>query len=54
MIHFLLYIDPGAGSILFQVILSGLLTVIIYFKRIVAYLKFKFGKNKTEKIDPLD
>ena len=54
MCQFLLYIDPGSGSLLFQALLSGLLTVLVFFKRIVAYFKYKFGKKKTEKIDNLD
>ena len=41
---FLLYLDPGSGSLLFQALLSGLLTVVVFFKRIVAYIKFRFGK----------
>jgi hypothetical protein len=45
---YLLYIDPGSGSLLFQALLSGLLTVLVFFKRIVAFVKFKFGKYKTE------
>jgi hypothetical protein len=49
-----LYIDPGSGSLLFQALLSGLLTVLVFFKRIVAYFKFKFGKKNQEKIDNLD
>jgi hypothetical protein len=52
---FLLYIDPGSGSLLFQALLSGLLTVLVFFKRIVAFLKFKFGKKKSdEDLDKLD
>lgn len=52
---YLLYIDPGSGSLLFQALLSGLLTVVVFFKRIVAFIKFKFGKNKTEDtVDSLD
>jgi hypothetical protein len=40
---------------LFQALLSGLLTVVVFFKRIVAFIKFKFGKNKTEDtVDSLD
>lgn len=53
MILFLVYIDPGSGSLLFQALLSGLLTVLVFFKRIVAYFKYKFGK-KTDEIDKLD
>ncbi len=45
---YLLYIDPGSGSLLFQALLSGLLTVVVFFKRIVAFIKFKFGKKNTE------
>mgnify|MGYP007031266216 CR=1 FL=1 len=52
---YLLYIDPGSGSLLFQALLSGLLTVVVFFKRIVAFIKFKFGKNKAEDtVDSLD
>jgi hypothetical protein len=54
MSHFLLYIDPGSGSLLFQALLSGLLTALVFFKRIVAYFKYKFGKKNTEEIDNLD
>lgn len=45
MKSFLLYIDPGTGSLIFQAILSGLLTVIIFFKRIVSFVKFIFKIN---------
>ncbi len=45
---YLLYIDPGSGSLLFQALLSRLLTVLVFFKRIVSFIKFKFGKHKTE------
>ena len=54
MASFLAYIDPGSGSLLFQALLSGLLTVLVFFKRILAYFKYKFGKKKTEEIDNLD
>ena len=54
MTHIFLYIDPGSGSLLFQALLSGLLTVLVFFKRIVAYFKYKFGKKKEESIDNLD
>ena len=42
---FLLYIDPGSGSLIFQALLSGLLTAVVFFKRIVAFFKFKFGNK---------
>jgi hypothetical protein len=52
---FLIYIDPGSGSLLFQALLSGLLTVTIFFKRILVFLNFKFGKRKKEdSVDNLD
>jgi hypothetical protein len=41
----LVYIDPGAGSLFFQAILSGILTVIVFYKRVIMYVKIKF-KNK--------
>jgi len=45
MIAFLLYIDPGSGSLLFQALLSGLLTAVVFLKRIVTFFKFKFGNK---------
>ena len=45
MNDFLLYIDPGSGSLLFQALLSGLLTALVFFKRIIAFFKFKFTKK---------
>ncbi len=52
---YLLYIDPGSGSLLFQALLSGILTVLVFFKRIVAFIKFKFGKHITDdSADTLD
>jgi hypothetical protein len=45
----LLYIDPGSGSLLFQALVSGFLTVVIFFKRIVAYAKYMFLKRKPKK-----
>lgn len=43
---FILYIDPGTGSLFFQALLSGLLTIVVFFKKIVAFLKFKFLSKK--------
>jgi hypothetical protein len=45
----LLYIDPGSGSLLFQALVSGFLTVVIFFKRIVAYVKYLLLKKKPKK-----
>lgn len=42
----ILYIDPGSGSLLFQMILSGLLTILVFFKRLVQFFRALFiGKN---------
>lgn len=52
MIHaapHLLYIDPGSGSLFFQMLLSGMLTGIVFLKRIKLYLKSLFG-NKADNI----
>ena len=50
----LLYIDPGSGSLIFQALLSGLLTFLVFFKRIVAYFKVIFGKNQEDGINNED
>ena len=50
MIHTLLYIDPGAGTLFYQAILSGVLTVSVFYKSITTYIKSKFtSKEKEEK-----
>jgi hypothetical protein len=54
MSSYLAYIDPGSGSLLFQALLSGLLTILVYFKRIVGYFKLKFGKKSNVKTNNLD
>ncbi len=45
LINLLAYIDPGSGSLLFQAILSSLLTGLVFFKRISNYIK-SFFRNK--------
>jgi len=49
MLHYahFLYIDPGSGSLLFQMLLSGLLTVIVFFKRLVSFTKAFFSRKKS-------
>lgn len=37
---FLLYIDPGSTSLLFQFIVSAFLTVMIFFKKVVVVFKY--------------
>ena len=44
----LLYLDPGTGSLIFQALLSGFVTIMLFFRRIVAFIKFKFGKKEVE------
>ena len=39
---YILYIDPGTGSLLFQALLSGFLTIVGFFKRIKAFIMLKF------------
>lgn len=50
----LIYIDPGSGSLLFQALLSGLLTIMAFYKRIIAYFKSRFTKKKAEDLDELE
>ena len=43
-----LYVDPGSGSYLVQVIVAGVLGAAFYFKSGWNYLKSLFRKNKKE------
>ena len=51
MIHTLLYIDPGAGTLFYQAILSGVLTVSVFYKTITTYIKSKFTSRDQEEKD---
>jgi hypothetical protein len=51
MCQFFLYIDPGTGSLLFQALLSGMLTALVFFRKIIAYFKYKLGNKKNLKKD---
>jgi hypothetical protein len=42
----LAYIDPGAGSLLFQAILSGFLTIVVFYKRVILFIKYLFKKKE--------
>jgi hypothetical protein len=42
----LAYIDPGTGSLLFQAILSGLLTIVVFYKRVILFIKYLFKKKE--------
>ena len=44
----LLYIDPGSGSYLVQVIIAAVLGVAFYFKTIWLRIKLFFGGRKKE------
>lgn len=44
----LLYLDPGAGSILLQLILAGLLGFITFFKNIKYFFLSIFKKKNKE------
>lgn len=44
----LLYIDPGSGSYLIQVIIAAILGVAVYFRTIWARVKAFFGFRKKD------
>lgn len=44
MQHFLLYIDPGSGSYLVQVIVAAVLGVAFFFKNIALAVKLFFHR----------
>jgi len=48
MKFFLLYIDPGSGSYLVQVIIAAVLGAAFYFKTIWLRIKMFFGGRKKE------
>ena len=48
MQHILLYIDPGSGSYLIQMIIAAVLGALFYFKSIWWKIKSFFTKNKPE------
>jgi hypothetical protein len=45
----LLYIDPGSGSYLVQVIIAAVLGVVFYFKSAVSWVKSFFIKSASGK-----
>lgn len=51
MQHFLLYIDPGSGSYLAQIIGAAALGVVFFFKNIKLYIRsiFKRSPKKEDK-----
>lgn len=47
--QYLLYIDPGSGSYLVQVIIAAVLGVVFFFKNIATYIKhfvYRFIRRK--------
>ncbi len=46
MQDFLLYLDPGSGSYLVQVIVAAVLGVAMFFKNIKLYIKTFFSRFK--------
>ena len=50
MMNFLLYVDPGSGSYLVQVITAAALGVVFFFKNIKLYIRSIFTRHpKKEK-----
>lgn len=52
MQSFLLYIDPGSGSYLVQVIAAAALGVAFFFRNIKAYIKTFFTRSKKTNDNP--
>jgi len=46
ILTFLAYIDPGTGSLLFQALLSGFLTIVVFYKRVISFIKKVFSKKE--------
>jgi hypothetical protein len=44
MINYLLYIDPGSGSYLVQMIVAAALGVVFFFKNIKLYIRTFFSR----------
>lgn len=42
------YIDPGSGSMIFQLLLAGILGILTFFKNIKYFVLSLFGKKKDE------
>ena len=50
--HAVLYLDPGSGSLLFQLLLSGLLTLLVFFKKGMHLIRSAFVYIKMHIIPP--
>jgi hypothetical protein len=42
----LLYIDPGTGSLIFQALAAGIVSGLLYIKRIIKFVKGVFSKKE--------
>lgn len=51
MKHYLLYIDPGSGSYLVQVVIAAILGVAFYFKTLWLKLRSFFTRGKKDEVD---
>jgi hypothetical protein len=51
MMQDLLYIDPGSGSYLVQVIVAAVLGVAFFFRNIVTYIKAFFTRSSKKPKD---
>jgi hypothetical protein len=45
MMHYLLYIDPGSGSYLVQIIAAAVVGVAMFFKNIKLYIRSFFTRS---------
>ena len=52
MISHLLYIDPGSGSYLVQVIVAAVLGVAVFFRNIKLYIRSFFFRPKKKGNEP--
>ena len=51
MINYLLYIDPGSGSYLVQIIAAAVLGVAFFFRNIKNYIKAFFTRSPKKEDD---
>lgn len=53
--NLLLYIDPGTGSYLIQILVGAVLGILYFFKNIKLYIKSFFVKDKNKaKTEPTE
>lgn len=48
------YIDPGSGSLIFQLLLASILGVLTFFKNIKIFVISIFNKKHNKSLDDLD